>query len=144
MQRPNGFCSDRMLFRVVVKLLASKKLMIVSGAVMIAEAKITGMTLAELIFNGKYVISLRPLVMELDVYCTGIFRVASCMKTTSTMIKRYINTYSMNVRMPLNIAVLFVVSTRVLKTWMNWNGMFATIPAKMMMETPFPIPFTEI
>lgn len=53
MQRPNGFCSERMLFRVVVKLLASKKLMIVSGAVMIAEAKITGITLAELIFNGK-------------------------------------------------------------------------------------------
>ena len=50
----------------------------------------------------------------------------------------------MNVRMPLNIAVLFVVSTRVLKTWMNWNGMFATIPAKMMMETPFPMPYVEI
>ena len=72
-----------------------------------AEAKMTGMTDAELIFNGKWLRSPLVLFRALEDDCwIGILLSAICMRTTKMMIATYMTMYAMKPPIP-NVEVAF-------------------------------------
>ena len=108
-----------------------------------AEAKMTGMTDAELIFNGKWLRSPLVLLRALEDDCwIGILLSDICMRTTKMMIATYMTIYAMKPPMPK--AEVAVGPRNVSYTMRNVVGISATIPAKMIIDVPLPIPFDVI
>ena len=66
------------------------------------------------------------------------------MKMTKIMIAKYMKVNNKKLITPLKSAALLLVSTIVLNKFANVKGIRETIPAKMMIEIPLPIPKLEI
>ena len=108
------------------------------GRITIENAKISGIMPAEFTLSGiwlcpdcRYILPARK---TLFAYCTGIFRTASCIQTIDATSAIATAVSSSNPNRPMDE----------LNTWFSRPGMPATMPPKMMIEMPLPIPFSVI
>ena len=110
----------------------------VRGIDRIVEAKITGITLALFNLTG---ISESLLIDWRFEYCTGILRVAPSKNTTPKIIAKYNNT------IPAKQATFPAVTPAEIYFVHNVTNIVGTeeiIPAEMIIEEPFPIPWRVI
>ena len=123
------------------------KAAITLGAVKIELAKITGITPAELILSGKKEAFAIDWVWPPDFpECwTGIFLFDNSMNVTKLIINNQANTYKRNWKIPVSsFPVPQALETHVPNAVTIWLGSVETIPAKIIIEIPLPIPFVEI
>lgn len=111
------------------------------GAVIIAEAKMIGITPAELILIGINAIS--PFV-EVPLFWIGIFLVAPVTAMINKMIAMYRAINPTKFSNPTKIVEVDDRSTKIDHVCWNWYGIAETIPAKIISDTPLPIPFLVI
>ena len=116
---------------------------ITPGIVKRLDANITGTTPAVFILIGIYDLLPPIAIVDLFAYCIGTLLSASCMYITPITTAKYTITKAIKISVPISVLKL-PDNTNSSKAVTNIDGSVDIIPAIIISDTPFPIPFWVI